>query len=103
MLREVMASPNLQREEVAETVISSTEVEQDISENEIDKLLRELRYKPKDDEEASSKFAMYEEYAKTVETTRGGLCEFWEECQDSFDKRICAAINSDIVKLDSHQ
>jgi hypothetical protein len=84
-------------------VISSMEVEQDISENEIDKLLRELRYKPKDDEEASSKFAMYEEYAKTVETTRGGLCEFWEECQGSFDKRICAAINRDIVKLDSHQ
>jgi hypothetical protein len=103
MLREVIATPNLQNEVVADSVMSSMEVEQDISENEIDKLLRELRYKPKDDEEASSKFAMYEEYAKTVETTRGGLCEFWEECQDSFDKRICAAINRDIVKLDSHQ
>lgn len=103
LLRDVISTPNLQTQEVAETVLSSLEVDQDISENEIDKLLRELRYKPKDDEEATSKFAMYEAYAKTVETTRGGLCEFWAECQESFDKRICASINNDITKLDAHQ
>lgn len=101
--RSVINTPELQTEEVAENVLASLDVETDISESEIDKLLRELRPKPKDDEEASSKFAMYEEYAKTVETTREGLCKFWEDCKDSFEGRICAAINRDIVRLDSHQ
>jgi len=57
-----------------------------VTENQQDILLRDLRIEPKEDSEIEAKFKLYEEFLKTVESSRKATFDFWAECKEEFTK-----------------
>lgn len=87
----------------AEDENEAREEAEDVDENEMDKLLRNLRNEPCDDEECRAKFELYEAYHETVELARSETFKFWEDSKPEFAFSAAQVIENHLRSLDSVQ
>jgi len=69
--------------------------------DDIENVLRLLKDMPRDDEDCSSKFGIFEGYLATVEKVRADTLSFWDEAKPEFVAGAREAIEASLKRLDS--
>lgn len=78
------------------------EDEVQVDDSDFQQILNKLKIEPKNDEELAAKFALYEDFLKTVVDSRKATFVFWEECRADFVevKNVIAHIERDLKAID---
>jgi len=79
------------------------EAEGQVSDDEMSKLLEELRLEPGNDNERIAKFGLYEKYLETVENIRRETHEFWDTCKADFSGASEGEVQRQLRAIDSEQ
>merc|ERR1712072_1412783 len=69
--------------------------------DEMQKLLDQLRVEPQESEEVEAKFKLFEAYLETVEKMRTETFVFWDECREDFHRSGQVEIEKGIKRIDS--
>lgn len=69
--------------------------------SELDGLLEQLAVEPDSEEDVTAKFLLYEGFARTVETIRSSIEEFWTENKEQFSGAPRIACEREIRGIDS--
>jgi len=75
-----------------------------VDESGMAQLLQNLAREPTNDQEMSAKFALYEEFLKTVEQSRKAAHDFWGECKEDFMEasgNVVKQIEKELKAVDS--
>jgi len=75
-----------------------------VDETGMSQLLQSLAREPKNDQELAAKFALYEEFLKTVEQSRKAAHDFWADCKEDFEEasgNVVKQIEKELKAVDS--
>lgn len=85
------------RMDAMESEMEAAGADLDVDEDEMAKLLNELRSEPADDAGREASFKLYEKFHETISDARKALFKFWTDCKkdfarDSGDSTVSAAV-----------
>jgi len=87
------------RMDAMESAMIAAGADLDVDDDEMAKLLNELRMEPVDDVGREAKFKLYEKFQETICDARKALFKFWQDCKkdfakDSGDSTVSAAVRT---------